>query len=146
MTAEQGRFVVDASVAVKWFVRENLRREALQLLLQHPGRLLAPDFLLAEVANVFLKKIRAGEVRESFARGALARIERNMVLASTQPLARPAFVLAHQYTRSVYDALYVALALQQGCQLVTADERLYNALRPALPETMLWVGDLPALA
>jgi predicted nucleic acid-binding protein len=55
-------------------------------------------------------------------------------------------LLAHQYIRSVYDALYVALALQEGCQLVTADGRLYNALRPVLPDTMLWVGDLPASA
>lgn len=35
--------------------------------------------------------------------------------------------LAHR--RSIYDAIYVALALRENCEMVTADERLYNALQ-----------------
>ena len=76
---------------------------------------------------------------------ALDIIEIFVSLVESRSLFDSAFATALQHNRSFYDALYVALALNRGCQLVTADERLYNALRPALPETMLWVGDLPAL-
>lgn len=33
------------------------------------------------------------------------------------------------YQRTVYDCLYLALAVREGCQMVTADERLYNRLQ-----------------
>ncbi len=62
---------------------------------------------------------------------------------TTKHLTTQACGLALDHDRSVYDALYVALAVDEGCQLVTADRRLYNALAPHLPETMLWIEDVP---
>jgi predicted nucleic acid-binding protein len=47
-----------------------------------------------------------------------------------------------QFGRSAYDSLYVALALDERCQLVTADRRLYDATSPIYPDTMLWIEDL----
>ncbi len=46
------------------------------------------------------------------------------------------------FDRSIYDSLYVALALRERCKLVTADRRLYNALSLAFSDTMLWVEDI----
>jgi predicted nucleic acid-binding protein len=37
-------------------------------------------------------------------------------------------LIAFAYDRSVYDCLYVALAVQSKTDLITADERLANAL------------------
>lgn len=55
------RLVVDASVAVKWFVTEEGRPAALKLL--HPAVALdAPDLIFPEVGNAMLKKVRAGEI------------------------------------------------------------------------------------
>ena len=45
---------------------------------------------------------------------------------------------------AVYDTLYLALGLREGCQVVTADRPFYDALAAAFPGTMLRVGDLPA--
>ncbi len=55
------RWVVDASVAVKWLVAEGGRPAALKLL--HPTVSLdALDLIFPEVGNAMLKKVRAGEV------------------------------------------------------------------------------------
>jgi hypothetical protein len=43
-------------------------------------------------------------------------------------LLEAAFEIATRTGRTVYDSLYVALAVQSGCRLITADERLYNTL------------------
>lgn len=67
-----------------------------------------------------------------------------IALKDTATLVGAALEIALAFDRSVYDSLYVALALRDDCQLVTADRRLYNALAPALSETMLWIEDDPA--
>jgi predicted nucleic acid-binding protein len=134
--------VVDSSVVVKWFVEEELRAEALSLLA--PSRLrVAPQFLTVEVANVLLKKVRRGETTLAYAEGALSRLSGMLNLVDISHLVSSAFSLAAKYQRTSYDALYVVLALDEGCRFVTADERLYNALRPHLPETMVWLRDVP---
>jgi predicted nucleic acid-binding protein len=45
---------------------------------------------------------------------------------------------------SIYDSLYVSLSLEERCQLVTADEKLYNSLRDVYPGRLLWLGDVTA--
>jgi len=104
---------------------------------------LAPDFLLIELGSIFTKKIRRGEFSRANV-GPSFRAVRNLIdITPGSSLLDEALGLALLHQRSFYDSLYLALALQEGCQLVTADERLYNALRSALPHTILWVGDLP---
>jgi predicted nucleic acid-binding protein len=45
---------------------------------------------------------------------------------------------------TVYDALYLALAVTRRCQMVTADQKLYGATRPGrLSAQVLWVADVP---
>ena len=49
-----------------------------------------------------------------------------------------AFVIAHKYGRSLYDSLYVALAVTYRATLVAADEKLANATAAYLP--VKWIG------
>jgi len=49
-----------------------------------------------------------------------------------------AFDIATAFERTVYDCLYVALAVQSHAQLVTADERLANSLAACFP--VKWLG------
>jgi predicted nucleic acid-binding protein len=56
------------------------------------------------------------------------------------PLLKDAFALAAAHERTVYDCVYVALALQYGCEFLTADERLVNALGSRFP--VRWLGAL----
>jgi len=69
----------------------------------------------------------ADDAREAFARLHAASPR----LAPTRPLAAQALELALTFRHPVNDCLYVALALQRGCPLVTADRRLVQALGPA---------------
>jgi len=49
-----------------------------------------------------------------------------------------AFNIASGFDRTVYDSLYLALAVQSKAQLVTADEKLANAVAAQLP--VKWLG------
>lgn len=133
--------VVDASVAVKWFVEEEYSAQARSLLSEDAVRR-APDFILVEFAHVALKLIRRRQLSPHDARAAGAHLARLVTLHPASPLVRSAFEIGLMFDRSIYDSLYVALALRERCKLVTADRRLYNALSLAFSDTMLWVEDI----
>jgi predicted nucleic acid-binding protein len=55
-------------------------------------------------------------------------------------LVEPAVQIARAYARTVYDCLYVVLAIQTRTQCVTADEKLANSLAGRMP--VIWLGAL----
>jgi len=87
------------------------------------------------------KAVRQGRLRMASAETALqAMRERCFPTVSSHALLLEAFAIATAFDRAVYDALYVALAINSKSQLVTADERLANALAAHLP--VKWLGSL----
>jgi predicted nucleic acid-binding protein len=121
--------VVDASVAVKWFVPEALSDEAASLL-DDPVELLAPDLLYSEAGNILWKKVARGEIEERDARDILAALVRvPLSVVPSSALVEGALEIALARRRTVYDGLYVALAVARDAVLVTADDRLVEALR-----------------
>ena len=50
-------YVIDASVAVKWYLAEVHQPEAI-IVLDSDEILMAPDLLLSEVGNIIWKKVR----------------------------------------------------------------------------------------
>jgi predicted nucleic acid-binding protein len=135
---------VDASVVIKWHVAEIHADAALRLLGDDAPTLHVPDLMFPEVGNILWKKIRQGDLTAEQAREiahlvAVAPLE----VHSSAPLLEAALEIATRTGRSVYDSLYVALAVQLDCRLVTADERLYNALKDGpLGAHILWVEDV----
>jgi predicted nucleic acid-binding protein len=126
-------FVVDASVVIKWFVPEIHSRDARRLL-DYDHQYVAPDLLFAEIGNVIWKKVRGGQL--SPIQGQQLTADIAAVAVGTVPcrqLGNDAYALATVTGRTVYDAMYLALALRLETRLITADERLANALA-ALPE------------
>ncbi len=138
------RFVVDASVAVKWLVPE-VHADAARRILNPKNELLAPDLIWAEVGNVIWKKWRRGEVPGHAAGDLLQDFHRYPVQTfAAQALMTTAWDLAERYSRSFYDSLYLALAASAGCPLVTADLKLYNRLKTgAFAEHLVWVENTP---
>jgi predicted nucleic acid-binding protein len=140
------RYVVDASVAIKWFIPEIHSEAALQA--RHSGvRLHVPALITLELGNVLVKKIRRGE---------LTRAEGDVILKELKhlPLQRHAdeqlFPAAYQLAlvtqRSLYDCLYLALAEAVDGAMITADHKFYSSLRGTLyGRRMLWVEDPPQL-
>jgi predicted nucleic acid-binding protein len=127
-------FVVDASVVVKWFVPE-IHSDAARRLLTLPHDYTAPDLLFAESANVIWKKIRRDELTAEEGARLVADIGRSAVEAvSCRALAADAYAIAIETGRTVYDAMYVTLAVRLETRLLTADDRLERALKafPAL--------------
>jgi predicted nucleic acid-binding protein len=121
-------FVVDASVVVKWFVPE-IHSEAAKRLLGVSHEYLAPDRLFAETTNTIWKKVRRGELKPDDGEQLVADIGRVAVeTVSCRALAEDAYALAHATGRTVYDALYVVLAIRLETRLITADDRLEAAL------------------
>ncbi len=139
------QYVIDASVAAKWFIPEDHSVAARKLLAPEHGRL-APDLIFIEFAHVLVKRRRRNEILVRDALEHLSALEGLVQVRASARLMASAVEIAVSFDRSAYDALYVALAISEECQLVTADRRLYNALALHLAETMLWIEDVPELA
>lgn len=116
------RYVIDASVAIKWIVEEEGTAEALSVL--GNAQLSAPDLLVAECANILWKKVRLNELSEDQAMVAAQALEQAEVeLLPTRHLLGSATALAVELDHPAYDCLYLALALERNRQFVTADKR-----------------------
>jgi predicted nucleic acid-binding protein len=137
--------VVDASVAAKWFLPESgeaFVHQALALLDEYDrkeAQFVVPDFFYVEVANAIWKAVRIGRVPREFGDRALVLLtQREFPTVPSLKLVDKAFQIAADHRRTVYDSLYVALAVQAKTHLITADERLANALAAHFP--VKWLG------
>lgn len=136
------RWVVDASVAVKWFVPEVFSREA-DAIARSYATLMAPDILWAELGNVLWKKWRLGLVSSEEVETSLDTFARSPVrLYPSGELYREAWKVASSAGRTFYDSLYLALAATEDAFLITADARFYNAISgtPWRPYC-IWIED-----
>jgi predicted nucleic acid-binding protein len=121
--------VVDASVALKWFLQEADTNQALQLRERHlsGGMLLvAPDLLLYEVGNTlqFKRDFSVSDIQAALSD--VLRIQLELV-SPTERLLHQAADLAHRSKLTYYDSLYLAVANELGVKLITADRRLQVA-------------------
>jgi predicted nucleic acid-binding protein len=139
------RWVVDASVALKWFLPEVHSDEAVRLL-RDDYLLFAPDLIWAEFGNVLWKKWRQREIEADVARRILEDFRRFPLEAcSSDTLLATAWTIAEELHRTMYDSLYLALAERKGYRLVTADHRFYNSLKHSrLGPIIVRVEDLPS--
>jgi predicted nucleic acid-binding protein len=137
------RYVLDASIAIKWFVPE-IYSDVARRLLASNHTFLVPDFFFSELVNVFWKRVRRGEDTADNAKQTLADLNTiPLEVYLSRPLMPLALDIALQSDRAVYDSLYLALAITQQCQMVTADEKFYNALRnSSYVSNLLWVEDI----
>jgi predicted nucleic acid-binding protein len=137
-------FVVDASVAIKWFLPE-VHGEAALRLLEDDHNLLVPDLLFPEIGNALWKRVRRGEATPEEANATLeAFVSLPLEVYPSPPLLPPALEIACRVRRSVYDSLYLAVAVLRQCQMVTADRRFHNALKNGpFSANLLWVADIP---
>jgi predicted nucleic acid-binding protein len=137
--------VVDASVAVKWCLpshRQELVVEAEELLASSRRdeiRFLVPDLFWVELANVLWKAVRRTEMSSSNAAAAMSFLrDLDITTFPSIDIVPQALDLAISQGRTVYDSLYVALAMHSKTELITADERLANALAARFP--VKWLG------
>jgi predicted nucleic acid-binding protein len=137
------RRVVDASVAVKWYIPEILAGHA-EKLLTNGDELFAPDLIIPETSNIIWKKIRRNELTPDEGESILSAFLRSGVrIRPHTSVARSAFTGALLSGQTVYDWTYLALAISLSCEFVTADRKFYDSLSDtAIGKHLKWLGDL----
>ncbi|HLF66782.1 MAG TPA: type II toxin-antitoxin system VapC family toxin [Gammaproteobacteria bacterium] len=123
------RLIIDASVALKWFIPEALNDKADDVL-KSTHHLFAPDFLLIELANVFWKKNIRNEMTVSESQDALFEMTHGPLeyFSTDGVLLMQALTIAQKIKHPVYDCIYLALAIQQAGVIVSADQKFYTQL------------------
>jgi predicted nucleic acid-binding protein len=141
------KLVLDASVAIKWAMpsaREPFTDAAMRLLKRYVGGevdFIVPDVFWAEVGTVLWKGARQRRWSQDEAESVAADMQaRDFTTVPSLILLPEALRIAFAHDRAVYDCLYAALAVQSKCDLITADERLANALAARFP--VKWLGAL----
>jgi predicted nucleic acid-binding protein len=131
------KFVLDSNVAVKWYLPEANSAKALQLradFLASVHELLAPDIFTVEFGHAMTRAERQGIIAPGDADlHYVDLLTVGLPLRSSQPILRRAIGISSAARIGVYDCLYVALAENEGCELVTADDRLLKNLQAQFP-------------
>ena len=124
------RVVPDASIVVKWFIREKHSDAAQWLRSAFHGRLFAPSLLLNECANAGWRNIRDGKMSFAIADDMVGSLPGVITLVPPDAaLARRALFIAREMNHPAYDCFYLAFAEREGTVIVTADERLLNTVK-----------------
>lgn len=132
--------VLDASVALKWYLAEPESELAESLALR--SDLIAPDLIVAEVANGLWRSCRMGRLLPADADAAAAAAPRAFArLVPAAELVPAAMPVARALDHPICDCLYIALAMREAALLVTADRRLLAAVAGTA-----WAGHLRDLA
>ncbi len=137
-------YVVDASVSVKWFLPEIYSEAATRL--QNPTyNLHVPAFSLLEFANILGKKVRRGELSKEDSETVLDVFQAlPLQWYPDKDLLPVSFEIAHLTQRSLYDCIYLALAIAVDGQFATADQKFCNALKKSdFWEYLCWVEHIP---
>jgi len=122
--------VPDATVVVKWFVPE-VATDAARALLDSGNDFAVPDLLFGEIGGILRWKVRREEMTEDEAAALLHDVMRiPFDVASSRELAGDALAIALRINRGISEATYIALAVRLETVVVTADDRLIEALRP----------------
>jgi predicted nucleic acid-binding protein len=137
--------VIDASVAVKWFLPdEPFSEAALDLLRQATAgttKFIVPDLFFSECGNVLWKAVKRKRLSAEETFAALQVIEElQLVTVPAVGLLESTMQIARNHDCTFYDALYLAVAAKQRAVLVTADENLAHATAAYLP--VKWIGSI----
>lgn len=129
------RYVVDCSVAVKWFVPEPLSDIADTVLDQFMAgevSLVAPESIVAELGHALRKCVlNKDPLRRISPEESHSFLDEFLVIGietvGIAPLASHAIRLTTQHQTTFFDALYIAVALREDLSVLTADGPLTHA-------------------
>ena len=129
---------IDASVAIKWFIKgELLRYKAIKLLNESIAKnitLIAPPLFESETDGIIQTRLFEKRVTQDIADRTFKLLDNAPVIIVTHPFMRQrAREIARQFNqRKVYDATYAALAELRNCEFWTADKAFYEIVKTTL--------------
>ena len=123
--------LLDSSVVIKWFHESEIWREASVFLRQEylNGRLkiYVPSLLILEIANVLRYKSDMTSLQVQTALRSLYDLQLKIVDLSQETIIK-AIDLAYSWDLTIYDATFVATAINLNISFITADEKLIQKL------------------
>ncbi|MCA3626386.1 MAG: PIN domain-containing protein [Methylobacterium sp.] len=122
------KLIIDASVVVKWFVREAGHEDALAIL-RRGDECFAPDLVVLEVAGALDKKIKAGTLTSEHAVEAIWSLQEHLSVLPSTPQIVAALELASELNHPLADCIYMACAIDIGATVVTADDGFVRKAR-----------------
>ena len=138
-------FVMDASVAAKWATPEIIELSPIQPIAffaptwRERSKWLSRIYSGSQVGSFLWKAAKRRVITFALAQRALeAMLNRDFPTVPSRAFLPQAFKIACDFDRTIYDSTYVAMAAATGRYLITADERLVNALGSRFP--VRWLG------
>jgi predicted nucleic acid-binding protein len=120
--------VVDASAVVGWLMPDEAGLNLVTLASRHET-FVAPWLLWAEFRNILIVSERRGRLPEGFADQAIEAVVALGIQLDTGPSDTTVLALARRHGLTVYDALYLDLALRRDAELASLDAALVHAAR-----------------
>ncbi|MEO1095860.1 MAG: type II toxin-antitoxin system VapC family toxin [Cyanobacteria bacterium J06638_28] len=121
------RYIVDASVVVQYAITQIHTipiRTLIARLYQGIDQLIIPEFCLLECTNVLWKEVRFQGLPADQADALVKELlTLKFQVVPTRHLLSQALQIGLTCQLAIYDSLYIALALEQGCDLITVDIR-----------------------
>lgn len=123
--------VVDTSIVYKWVREEDTRHLSLEILynyLSGKEKVIVPDILLYELANVLAHKteLTIKDIQEAWN----LFIDFNVpIFVPTPNFLKKCLKFAKKYQVSVYDASYAVLAKEKKCDLITSDDKFVKKVK-----------------
>jgi predicted nucleic acid-binding protein len=123
-------WVIDASVAVKWFILEETHpaaEEVLTALISRPQSFAVPELFAFEVFSV-LHRLHP-QPRLVFEKGVLPLLQGGLL---RMPMTKTLATLAHRFIQlglTGYDACYAALARDLSGLWLTYDQQAHKAIK-----------------
>jgi predicted nucleic acid-binding protein len=134
--------ILDASVVVKWFSEEEYTEKALEIrerIRRGEERVIVPDLLLYELANAlnYNPNFNVNDVSDALK----SIFDMDLDIVTPLPeIINLAITIAFEYTITVYDAFYIALAKDLRFSFITADARLCERVKDL--DFVKFLGDL----
>jgi predicted nucleic acid-binding protein len=139
------RIIVDASVAIKWYVRDEIDADrAIAMLLDYENgkvKLIVPNLFYYETVNAVNTAAMRGRITEDEGRDIIKDLlAMDLITLADFKLIPSAYLYARQYKISVYDASYLAAAKEHNAPVYTADKKFYDAVKNK-ERLVKWIGD-----
>jgi predicted nucleic acid-binding protein len=126
--------VVDASLVVKWFLPELESDAAAQLILEN-SMITGPDLLAVEVHATLVRGANMVKSNRREAESAIQRFQAMLssgeveLIRSKPPQIATAAAIALDLGHPLKDCIYLMLAMELGCPLVTCDTKFAGKAR-----------------
>ena len=120
--------VIDASALVASVMPDEIGIDLPVLVAEHED-IVAPWLLWAELRNILIVSERRGRIPVGSVEQITDAIDALGIVLDTTPAGAVVLDLARRHRLTVYDALYLELALRQGATLASLDQALLVAAR-----------------